>query len=351
MLDDLQWADDSSLETVAALLRRAPRGRLLLALAFRPAPVRPLLATALATAERDGRVIEHPLRTLSFADAETLLGHGDPRRRCAARSTRRAAATRSSCSSSRASTPPAAASPPSRARRACRARSHARWSRRSRRCADAGRLLAQGAAVAGDPVDLDLAIAAADLGEADALPGAGRAARRRPARADRRRRAAIASATRSCADAIYGSAAGGWRIAAHGRAAAALETRGGSLAARAHHLERCARPGDAEAVSVLVEAGRHAAARAPATAADRFARGVATAAGDARDAAEPARAARRPRPGAGGDRAAGGGAGVARRRAWGWSARSSRRSERGSWRAARCARTCSAVTPPPTRAC
>ena len=71
--------------------------------------------------------------------------------------------------------------------------------------------------------------------------------------------------------AIYDSAAGGWRIGAHGRAAAALQARGGSLAARAHHLERCARPGDAEAVSVLVEAGRHAAARAPATAADRFA--------------------------------------------------------------------------------
>ena len=71
--------------------------------------------------------------------------------------------------------------------------------------------------------------------------------------------------------AIYDSAAEGWRIAAHGRAAAALAERGGSLAARAHHLERCARPGDAEALEVLVEAGRHAAARAPATAADRFA--------------------------------------------------------------------------------
>ena len=77
-LDDLQWADDSSLETIAALLRRPPRGSILLVLAFRPAPVRPLLATALATAERDGRVIEHPLRTLSFADAQSLLGDGIP---------------------------------------------------------------------------------------------------------------------------------------------------------------------------------------------------------------------------------------------------------------------------------
>ena len=40
--------------------------------------MRPLLATALATAERGGAVIEHPLGALSFADAETLLGAGMP---------------------------------------------------------------------------------------------------------------------------------------------------------------------------------------------------------------------------------------------------------------------------------
>src|SRR4051812_47961291 len=78
VLDDLHWADDASLELVAHLLRRPPRGRVALALAFRPAPVRPLLATALATAERDGSVIEHSLGALSFADAETLLGAGIP---------------------------------------------------------------------------------------------------------------------------------------------------------------------------------------------------------------------------------------------------------------------------------
>src|SRR6187431_3272276 len=78
VLDDLHWADDASLELVAHLLRRPPRGRVALALAFRPAPIRPLLATALATAERDGSVIERPLGALSFADAETLLGSDIP---------------------------------------------------------------------------------------------------------------------------------------------------------------------------------------------------------------------------------------------------------------------------------
>ena len=134
----------------------------------------------------------------------------------------------------------------------------------------AGRGLAQGAAVAGDPVDLDLAAAAADLDEATALGAL-----------DELLAGALLTGTDVprryrfrhplVRHAIYDSAAEGWRIAAHARAAAALAERGGSLAARAHHLERCARPGDAEALEVLIEAGRHAAARAPATAADRFA--------------------------------------------------------------------------------
>ena len=77
-LDDLHWADEASLELVAHLLRRPPKAPLLLALAFRPAPVRPLLAGALATGERDGVVTEHPLVALSRSDAETLLGDDVP---------------------------------------------------------------------------------------------------------------------------------------------------------------------------------------------------------------------------------------------------------------------------------
>ena len=347
-LDDLHWADDASLELVAHLLRRPPRGRVALALAFRPAPVRPLLATALATAERDGSVIEHTLGALR-SPTPRRCSAPTSRRRSAARSTRRAAATRSSCSSSRASTPRGASSRPSRPAAACRARSRGRWSRRSRRSARTARRLAQGAAVAGDPVDLDLAMAAAALDEEAALEALDEL---------------LAGALLTSTDvprryrfrhplvrlAIYDSAAEGWRIAAHGRAAAALAERGGSLAARAHHLERCARPGDAEALEVLVEAGRHAAARAPATAADRFAAALRL----LPETRRPCRGGsscssgwrrRSPRPG-----------GWRRRwrrsaTGWRWSGRSSRRCARGSWRAARCARTCSAATPPRTRGC
>jgi predicted ATPase len=77
-LDDLHWADEASLELVAHLLRRPPRAPLLLALAYRPAPVRALLAGAVASAERDGTVTEHALDPLTRPDAEALLGDDVP---------------------------------------------------------------------------------------------------------------------------------------------------------------------------------------------------------------------------------------------------------------------------------
>ena len=56
-------------------------------------------------------------------------------------------------------------------------------------------------------------------------------------------------------DAVYASAGPGRRLALHAGAAATLT----DPAERAHHLERCARPGDEDAIDVLVEAARTAA--------------------------------------------------------------------------------------------
>jgi DNA-binding NarL/FixJ family response regulator len=67
--------------------------------------------------------------------------------------------------------------------------------------------------------------------------------------------------------AVYETAPGGWRLGAHERSAEALAARGAAAAARAHHVERCARHGDGAAVAVLREAGEAAAPLAPATAA------------------------------------------------------------------------------------
>ena len=67
--------------------------------------------------------------------------------------------------------------------------------------------------------------------------------------------------------AVYAHAGGGWRLAAHGRAAAALAARGASAAAQAHHVEHSARRGDEHAIALLSRAAATAAPRAPATAA------------------------------------------------------------------------------------
>jgi hypothetical protein len=70
--------------------------------------------------------------------------------------------------------------------------------------------------------------------------------------------------------AVYESTPAGWRLGAHARSAEALATRGASAAARAHHVERSARQGDAAAIATLREAGDAAVQRAPASAAAWF---------------------------------------------------------------------------------
>ena len=63
---------------------------------------------------------------------------------------------------------------------------------------------------------------------------------------------------------------GGWRLAAHARAAAELATRGAAAGERAHHVELSAEQGNEAAVELLLEAGAAAAPRAPAVAARWF---------------------------------------------------------------------------------
>ena len=216
---------------------------------------------------------------------------------------------------------------------------------------EAGRALAQGAAVAGDPVDLDLAAAAAGLGEDAALRA--RSTSCSPARCwpPPTCRAATASATR-CAQRDLRVRR---RRLADRRARPRGAPRWPSAAARsprARTTSSAARgPATTEALEVLIEAGRHAAARAPATAADRFGAALRLLPETPETMPRRLELLVGARAGAGRDRPARGGAGGARRRASRWSGRSSRPCARGWSRAARCARTCSAATPPRTRGC
>src|SRR5918996_2290488 len=72
-LDDMQWADDASLELLSHLLRRRPRAPVLLALAFRDRQAPAALDAALeaGSQESDARRIE--LGPLGGAEGEELL--------------------------------------------------------------------------------------------------------------------------------------------------------------------------------------------------------------------------------------------------------------------------------------
>ena len=71
--------------------------------------------------------------------------------------------------------------------------------------------------------------------------------------------------------AVYASTKGGWRLAAHARAAQTLAAQGASAAARAHHVEQSGVRGERAAIELLLEAGDADAPRAPAGAARWYA--------------------------------------------------------------------------------
>ena len=267
VLDDLHWADGASLELLVHLLRRPPRAPLLLAVAFRAGRLPASVTAALEAAHRDGRLGDLRLAPLSTAEAGDLLGEDvaartrDELRRVSGGNPfyllqlARAGAVVDGPTAGVAGVPPAVA---------------AALGHEIAALSEPARLLAHGAAVAGDPADLELAAAAAELDEAvalaalDELVAADLLSATDVARRYRFRHPLVRRA-------VYESAGEGWRLGAHARAAVALERRGGSLAARAHHVERCAEVGDQAAGALLVAAGHEAAARAPAGAIRWFA--------------------------------------------------------------------------------
>jgi DNA-binding NarL/FixJ family response regulator len=271
LLDDLHWADSGSIELLGSLLRRPPSG-VLLALALRPRQQPERLFGALERAWREGTITRIELCELGPEEARELLGDavgaaaatelharagGNPfYLEQLARSPRRLGdAVAGEASLAAVDVPPAVAAsitqeltvlPP-----------------------DVRRVL-EGAAVAGDPFEPQLAAATAGVPEPAVMEALDELLRRdlvRQTELPRRFRFRHPLVRR----AVYEAAPGAWRLTAHERGAEALAARGASAPERAHHVEASARTGDLAAVTLLSEAAAATAPRAPATAARFYA--------------------------------------------------------------------------------
>jgi DNA-binding CsgD family transcriptional regulator len=263
LLDDVQWADPASSDVLALLLHRPPPSRVLLALATRAGRA-PDLEAALETAARSGSAEVLEIGPLSRRAADGLLP-----------SLRRAARERLYVESGGnpfylEALARAAGSDPHPGISAGMA-----GVPRAVRAALAGevgvlpapmREVLEGAAVAGDPFEPEIAGAAVGVSESAVMSALDELLATdliRPTDQPRRFRFRHPLVRR----AVYEGTAGGSRLAAHARAADALAARGATPAQRAHHAERAARAGDMEAVDLLAEAAQETATHAPATAA------------------------------------------------------------------------------------
>lgn len=269
LLDDLHWADGASLELASHLLRRPPRAGALVAVAFRVGQAdRALEATIGAAMRKSGAVQRIELGPLRSADARALVDVGS-----AAEHERlyrasggnpfymlQLAHSSGGDDHGQESAGEAAGVP---------AAIVAAIVGELDGLSAPARRLCEAAAVAGDPFELDLAVATAAMVEPEALVAldelvesdlvqAGPVPRRFRFRHPLVRRA------------VYEACSPGTRLTAHRRSALALATSGAPATTRAHHVEHSARQGDRDAVAVLREAAEATVQRAPESAARWF---------------------------------------------------------------------------------
>jgi predicted ATPase/DNA-binding NarL/FixJ family response regulator len=270
LLDDLHWADSGSAELLGMLLRRPPAAPVLLALAVRPRQMPERLGAAVARAERAGTLDRVELGALAAGEVRELLGGavGDGESEALHRESGGNPFYLQELA--RGARRPTAAAAPALAGLEVPRSVAAALTGELALLDDATRRVLEGAAVAGDPFEPELAAAAAGADEAAAMAALDELLRRdlvRPTDVPRRfrfRHPLVRAA-------IYEATPGGWRLGAHERAAGALAARGAPAPARAHHVEHAARHGDAAAIAVLREAGEAVAAQAPGDAARWFA--------------------------------------------------------------------------------
>lgn len=269
VLDDVHWADAGSAELLSHLLAHPPLGAVLIVVAFRPAQLPRRLDSALAARLRlqGGRRLD--LTPLAPAEAHELLGPavsgplldhlyrqsgGNPfyLQELARYATRPSGAMQ-----------PRRVGPtvPPAVRRALESE--------IRSLPVSVQVLLQGAAVAGDPFEDELAVIAADTGTEEALEGFDdllHVGIINPTPTPRR----FAFRHPILRAAAYDSAGGSWVLRAHARIAEAMAKRGDAASSRAHHIVRSATKGDLAAVAALTEAGDMVASRVPASAAEWY---------------------------------------------------------------------------------
>lgn len=270
-LDDLHWADPASVDLVCRLLHRPLAGPLLLLLASRPAQGEPRMRTALGEAERHARAVRIDLAPLSADDAEKLLGaevapslRGEIYRESGGNplylEQLAAAARLGSAAGERSKAEAAGLGVPAAVSDAIRGQLD--------RLSPSAKVLLEGGSLLGEAFDPELAVTTAglyaeDLEALDELLDAGLIRTADSARSFCFRHPIIRRA-------VYEGAGASWRLAAHGRAAAALEAAGATASARAPHIEKFAAAGDEAAALVLSQAGGEIATRSPASAAHWF---------------------------------------------------------------------------------
>src|SRR3954454_10804264 len=266
VLDDLHWCDPSSAELIAALLRRPVTGPLLLALAYRSGREPAQLSAALVA---PGVVIVE-LGTLSREECSTLAGSelSTPQREAIFRES--GGNPFYTLQLARAS-PPMGPSPEHESETAGVPRTvTAAVMGEVRALSPGGRALLEGGAIAGDPFDPELAGDIGAIGRDEGIAALDELLRARLLHTTEvpRRFAFRHPLIRRV---VYDAMKGGWRLSAHGRAAAALAARGAPAVVRAHHVEQSAAEGDEAGIEVLLEAGDASVSRAPAGAARWYA--------------------------------------------------------------------------------
>ena len=272
LLDDFHWADPASIELLGALLRRPPAAAVLIAVALRPRQTPERFAAALEREHRAATLTRVELGAFTLDEARQFLGE---RFGCAdATLLYRESGGNPFYLEQLVRSPEHGGRAPSAAEVSLTGLDVPRGvaaslSEELQLLSDESRLVLEGAAIAGDPFEIDLAAAAGGTSDAAAIRALDELLELdlvRSTDAPRRFRFRHPLIRR----AVYEATAGGWRLGAHDRCAEALVARGATAAERAHHVERSARQGDFAAVAVLREAGEGAVRLAPESAARWF---------------------------------------------------------------------------------